>query len=58
MPSRAFPEPFLDPMPLDTQILLLKQALETERLLAEAEMIVIRNACFEATEAAALDKLD
>ena len=55
------PEPLwrvLEALPGDTQLLLLRQALETERLLAECEMIVIRNACFEATEAAALDKLD
>lgn len=45
-------------LPPDTALLLALLDLKTERLLAEAEMIVIRNACFEATEAAALDKLD
>jgi len=41
---------------MDTQVLLLTQALETERLLAEAEMIIIRNACFEASEAGRRDR--
>jgi len=45
-------------LPPDTRLLLALLDLKTELLLAEAEMIVIRNACFEATEAAALDKLD
>jgi hypothetical protein len=40
----------------DTQFLLMKQDLKTERLLAEVEEIVLRNANFEAHIAAKEDK--
>ena len=53
------PEPLwrvLEALPGDTQLLLLKQALETERLLAEAELVVTHYANREATEAAQQDR--
>ena len=39
-------------MPLDAQLLLALLDLKTERLLAEAELIVLRYANMEAAEAA------
>ena len=43
---------------IDTQLLLLKQDLATERLLAEVEPFVLAIANQQATEAALLDRLD
>ena len=45
-------------MPLDTQLLLALLDLKTERLLAEAEVIVMRYANMEAAEAALQDAQD
>ena len=53
MPSRAFPEPWLPP---DTRLLLALLDLKTERLLAEAELVVTHYANREATEAAQQDR--
>ena len=46
------------PIPPDTELLLLRLDLKTERLLAEVEPIIIRNACIEATYAAIEDRND
>ena len=43
---------------IDTQLLLLKQDLKTERLLVEVEPLVLAIANQQATEAALLDRLD
>ena len=45
-------ERLLEALPLDTQVLLLRQALKTERLLAECELVVTNNANIEAQMAA------
>lgn len=43
-------------LPPDTALLLALLDLKTERLLAEVEPIIIRNACIEATYAAIEDR--
>ena len=60
-PPKAFTEAFLRPfldLPPDTALLLALLDLKTERLLAEVEPIIIRNACIEATYAAIEDQND
>ena len=58
-PASVAPAPssrVLGPLPPDTELLLLRLDLKTERLLAEVEPIIIRNACIEATYAAIEDR--
>jgi hypothetical protein len=52
------PGAFLGPISPDTELLLLRLDLKTERLLAEVEPLVIANANREATDAAAEDRID
>ena len=48
--------PSMELLTIDTQLLLLKQDLKTERLLAEVEPLVLAIANQLATEAALLDR--